>query len=62
MWSGVGAGTEGYTSAPGYGNNWNDYLDFRWTVMVDSRFDSVLTKLAVVMKKNSSPACEPSLL
>lgn len=26
MWSGVPAGTSGYATAPGYGNNWNDVL------------------------------------
>lgn len=26
MWSGVEAGAPGFTSAPGYGNNWNDVL------------------------------------
>lgn len=26
MWSGVPAGTSGYLTAPGYGNNWNDVL------------------------------------
>lgn len=28
MWSGVEAGTSGFTAAPGYGNNWNDQLDW----------------------------------
>lgn len=28
MWSGVPAGTSGFTSAPGYGNNWNDQMDW----------------------------------
>jgi len=29
MWSGVPAGTTGFTTAPGYGNNWNDIIS--WT-------------------------------
>jgi hypothetical protein len=32
MWDGVPAGTSGFTTAPGYGNNWADQLDRRWTV------------------------------
>ena len=28
MWSGVAAGTSGFTTAPGYGNNWNDVLQW----------------------------------
>jgi hypothetical protein len=32
MWDGLPAGTSGYTTAPGYGNNWADQLDRRWTV------------------------------
>lgn len=32
MWDGVPAGTSGYSTAPGYGNNWADQLDRRWTV------------------------------
>lgn len=29
MWSGVSAGTAGFATPPGYGNNWNDII--RWT-------------------------------
>jgi hypothetical protein len=31
LWSGVPAGTAGYTAAPGYGNGWNDKLYWRAT-------------------------------
>jgi hypothetical protein len=52
-WAGVPAGTPGFATAPGYGNNWNDWLDYRF--FVPSAADSSAMQLAFLYNYDTEP-------
>lgn len=53
MWCGVDGTTPGYVSAPGYGNNWNDVLD--WTGLTNPTINT-LVRLVFDYNHDSEPA------